>query len=332
MKIALIVCWMGELPDYFDLWEYSCSKNIDYDFFIFTDHPKKDKYENVHFIQFDLNDFNELVYKKIKIKTNVTKAYKLCDFKPVYGAIFEDYLKKYDYWGHCDIDLIFGRISDFLPSNLICQYEKINKHGHFVLYKNNSKMNNLFKKEGSIFNYKDVFMSNENFAFDEYTGLNMISKKQNIKLYCTNDFADIDKSLKRYVCKNHLNYKYQMYLYKDGKIYKIYYDKNFQEKEMMYLHFQKKIPKINCSTFNHVGIGYKKYSDCISTIDKKTIEEYNGKDSYFVKSCEKCLYLLKKVYEFLQSSNEKKKIWIKQKRTREEKNEEKRNFNVTSSL
>ena len=71
MKIAMIVCWIGKLPDYFDLWEYSCSKNEDYDFFVFTDNPRVQKFDNVKFIKFSLKAFNEIALQKLGIEVNI---------------------------------------------------------------------------------------------------------------------------------------------------------------------------------------------------------------------------------------------------------------------
>lgn len=320
MKIGMIVCWIGKLPDYFKIWEFSCSKNPDYEFLIFTDNPQNSIYKNIKFIKFSLDDFNSLASKKLNMQINVKKPYKLCDFRPAYGLIFEDYLQKYDFWGHCDIDQIFGKINDFINFNMLNSYDKINKNGHFVLYKNNKKMNNIFKEKGSLFNYKEIFYSNENFAFDEYTGINMIIKENKIKCLFINDFADIDKAEKRYTCKNHQNYKYQFYYYLNGKIFKVYIDNGIRKKEMMYLHFQKKTPNINIKTFDEcIAIGYKSFRNINEkNITKNTIKSINGCENKFLKFFEKGYYIFKKFKEFLLSSKEKKRIWIKQKKSMEE--------------
>lgn len=320
MKIAMIVCWIGKLPDYFDLWEYSCSKNEDYDFFVFTDNPRVQKFDNVKFIKFSLKAFNEIVLQKLGIEVNISEPYKLCDFKTAYGAIFEDYLKEYDFWGHCDIDLVFGNIKDFVTEDILDKYKKINKNGHFVLYKNIKQMNNLFKESGSLFNYIEVFTSNENYAFDEYTGINMIAKKQNIECYYINNFADIDKSVRRYICKNHKNYRYQFYEYNEGKIFKIYFDDDkLKKEEMMYLHFQKKIPQINIKSFNkNIAMGYKEFCNIDNNVTIETIENINGHEKSIYKYCEKFFYYIHKIKQFIFSSNKKKKIWINQKKSKEE--------------
>lgn len=319
MKIAIIVCWMGKLPEYFKMWEYSCSKNPDYDFLIFTDHPKKSDFKNVTFIDFSLNNFNKIASEKLKMDIEVKRPYKLCDFRPAYGLIFEDYLKDYNFWGHCDIDQIFGKIKNFVTEEVLNNYDKINKNGHFVLYRNTLKMNNLFKEEGSLFNYVDVFKSNENFAFDEYTGINMIVKKQNIKFIYINDFADIDKGVKRYICKNHDNYKYQFYKYYDGKIFKVYYDNEIKEQEMMYLHFQKKIPKMKIDSMDKcIAMGYKKFCNIDNKVNIRVIEDVNGHENKIMNLFEKIFYCYTKIKEFFFSSKEKKEIWVKQKKSREE--------------
>ncbi len=321
MKIAMIVCWEGNLPDYFKLWEYSCSKNAEYDFLIFTDHPQKSQYKNIKFIKFSLGDFNNVASKKLKMNINVKRPYKLCDFRPAYGIIFEDYLKKYDFWGHCDIDQIFGNIKKFITNEMLKKYDKINKNGHFVLYKNTYKMNELFTKDGGLFNYSEVFNSDENYAFDEYTGINMIVKKQNVNCIYINDFADIDKGSKRYICKNHPNYRYQFYEYDNGRVLKVYYDNGLKNQEMMYLHFQKKKLKINNIRFEKsIAIGYKKCCNIEenNNFTKEMIKSINGSKNNFMDFFEKIYYYICKVKEFFLSSRERKKIWLKQKKSLEE--------------
>ena len=318
-KVAIIVCWIGKIPDYFDFWEFSCSKNPKYDFLVFTNNHRNNKYDNVKYIDFSLKKFNELASEKLKIKINIDKPYKLCDFRPAYGVIFEDYLESYDFWGHCDIDQIFGNLEKFITDDVLEKYSKINKNGHLTLYRNTKKVNTLFKENGSLFNYKEVFQSNQNFAFDEYTGINMIAEKQNVKCFYINNFADIDKRFRRYICKNHRNYKYQFYEYNNGKIIKIYYDGSLKYEEMMYLHFQKKKLNIKFNTFEEcIAIGYKECSNINGAITKEIIEKINGHDNRILCFFEKIGYYTHKIKEFFFSTREKKKIWLKQKKSMEE--------------
>ena len=66
-----------------------------------------------------------------------------------------------EFWGHCDLDQVFGKISNFIPDKTIKQFEKINRNGHFVLYKNTEEMNNIFRKSGAVFDWREVFENKE---------------------------------------------------------------------------------------------------------------------------------------------------------------------------
>lgn len=108
-KIAILVVYYGEFPPYFDLWIRSCEYNQTIDFFIVTDNKFDDLPDNVKIINITLDEFRKLAEKKLHKKVRIDYPYKLCDFKPLYGHILEDYLSDYDYWGHCDVDLNFWR-------------------------------------------------------------------------------------------------------------------------------------------------------------------------------------------------------------------------------
>lgn len=148
-KICVIICYFGTLPLWFKLWMISASNNKKIDFLLFTDNDiENDIAENIEIIKMTPMNFCDICKEKINIDIEIKKAYKLCDFKPAYGKIFEDYIKKYEYWGCCDLDLLWGKISDFYNYEDIKQYEKVNWCGHFTLYKNNEEINNLFMMKG----------------------------------------------------------------------------------------------------------------------------------------------------------------------------------------
>ena len=124
---------------------------------------------NVKIIYKELNELSQLATEKLGFEINIKTAYKLCDFKPAYGYIFSDLLKDYDFWGHCDIDIIFGNIRDFMTEELLENYDLISVRpdwipGCFLLFKNCEKMNTLFLHSKD---YKKVFSSNQHYCFDE---------------------------------------------------------------------------------------------------------------------------------------------------------------------
>ena len=106
-KIKLICIYYGMLPEWFPLWLKSCSKNPNYDFLLITDQ----KYENTYAKNVEIKNLSweELKHKfenVLEMPISLEKPYKLCDFRPIFGMAFADELKEYDFWGHCDLDMI----------------------------------------------------------------------------------------------------------------------------------------------------------------------------------------------------------------------------------
>lgn len=312
-KICLIVCWFGKFPEYFKLWETSCSYNKDVDFIIFTDQDYKSSFKNIIVYKSSLEDMSLLFSSKLDLDVVIKSAYKFCDFRPAFGIVFADYLSKYDFWGHCDFDQVFGNISSFLNDDILNNFEKINHNGHFTLYKNNYRINNLFKESGSLFNYKDVFLSDEHYAFDEFTGINLIAKSNNIKCFQIDDFADISVKFNSYLNDNIGNYKYQMYEFYKGKLCMAYLKNNkIEYKELMYLHFQKKKPVIKLDNYDKFLMGkcgVFDYYKINGIEDFKRINPFNRFSIRF----ESMFYYCKKMFSFLKSPLSVKRIWLKKK-------------------
>lgn len=184
-KIVLVNCYFGKFPWYFNFFLKSCQTNPTVDFIIFSD-SEYDSYlpDNVKIIPFNLMDFNSLASTKLGFNITVRKAYKLCDFKPAYGFIFSDYLSGYDFWGICDIDIILGRIREFMTEELLNEYDIINtRHdyltGSFLLFRNIPSINNLFIKSKD---YKKVFTTDKHYCFDE-CNFKHIEMEQGINIF-----------------------------------------------------------------------------------------------------------------------------------------------------
>lgn len=169
-KIVLINVFMGEFPWYFDYFLKSCSYNPTVDFLIFNNsNYTRPLPDNVAVVDFSLSDFNEQASSKLRMNISVQNAYKLCDFKPAYGVIFSEFIKGYDFWGICDIDIIFGRIREFMTDTLLSEHDVISVRddfptGYFMLFKNEEKINYLFTKSKD---HRKVFHSPKHLCFDE---------------------------------------------------------------------------------------------------------------------------------------------------------------------
>lgn len=125
-SIAFVIPWGGNLPVYFQLWLESCRRNPSVDFLVFTDDCTEYNYPDnvkVHYMSFE--QMKELFQKHYDFPLSISAPYKFCDFRPAFGEIFSDYLVGYDYWGHCDVDLIWGDIRKFVTDDVLTKYKRI---------------------------------------------------------------------------------------------------------------------------------------------------------------------------------------------------------------
>lgn len=171
-KVCFIIPYFGKFPNYFQLFLQSCAKNTDYQWLIFTDDNTEFNYpQNVKRILMSFSDLQHLVSEKFEFQVSLDTPRKLCDYKPAYGYIFENYLSNYEYWGHCDTDIIVGNLNNFLLPLLTKNYDKIFTLGHFIIYKNNYENNRRFmrKVKGRLL-YKESFTNKNITTFDETYG------------------------------------------------------------------------------------------------------------------------------------------------------------------
>ena len=170
-NIAIIICFYGTFPWYFPYFLQSCKYNLNIDFYLITDNPCLNTYvpSNVFVVRKSIKKIEEISERKLGFKVAINHPYKLCDFKPAYGFIFYEIIKRYDFWGCGDIDIIFGNIRNFITDKLLNDYETICvRHdvitGYFMLFKNCKKINELFKQSKD---YEKVLSSSRHFCFDE---------------------------------------------------------------------------------------------------------------------------------------------------------------------
>lgn len=169
-KIALLYPYYGKFPWYFKFFIESCKYNPSVDFIIFTDIKINEELpKNIIVIEYSFLELKKLISEKMGFSVSLNSPYKLCDFKPAYGVIFSEFITDYDFWGHGDIDLIFGNIRTFMTDEVLDNFDVICVRdeyvtGFFTLFRNNEFVNKLYEESKD---YKFVFQNEKNFVFDE---------------------------------------------------------------------------------------------------------------------------------------------------------------------
>lgn len=271
-KCILILPYFGKFPNYFQLFLNSCAFNKEYNWLIFTDDKNKYNYpDNVKVVFTTLQDTKKLIEDKIGFEVCLETPYKLCDYKPAYGYIFEDYIMQFEYWGHCDCDMIFGNLKKILTPILNMNYNKIFAAGHLTVYKNDYQNNrkfmsdfngeSLFKK---IFTINKICIFDEDYNSDKNVHSIFLSECKD-KIYC-NDLSmnvslakakltkDYYEPLQRKFIK--VPYKKARYYFDNGNIYSLSLGKmdTIIKNEYIYIHLQERKMRVKCTNINLIEI------------------------------------------------------------------------------
>lgn len=247
MTVKILIPYFGKFPDQIDLFLESCRYNPEFSFVFITDQkPIAERPSNVEYYNISFDQLNELICRKLGRQARIYSPYKLCDYKPIYGFIFSEIIGEADFWGHCDIDLIFGKISNFLSLDMLAQYEKIQTQGHFILYKNSERMNEMFKQTcpaGIMFN--EMIKHREPCFFDEIM-FPAICREHKVRFFECRQFADILPQYSTFrISPMECDLKDvdgQFFFWDHGELYRESCDGRDQ---LLYIHLQKrKLPTI----------------------------------------------------------------------------------------
>ena len=223
-SIAFVVPWGGKLPAYFQLWLESCKRNPSVDFLVFTDDYTGYNYpENVKVSYMSFEQMKELFQKHYDFPLSISAPYKFCDFRPAFGEIFSDYLVGYDYWGHCDVDLIWGDIRKFVTDDVLTKYKRIFSRGHCSIYENSSEVNALYRTLPTCGcqDWKNVFQSEKSCCFDEWAGhcgggMSQIMLQNNVTIFDEVCSADINVNKGNFEINRMEKHKGLYFAYENG--------------------------------------------------------------------------------------------------------------------
>lgn len=262
-SIILIIPYFGELPNYFQYFLISCKYNSTIDFLLFTDDKTNYDYpDNFRVVYTTFEDVQKTIRNNYPFIVNIGFPYKLCDYKPAYGDIFKDYLVGYDFWGHCDIDLLFGDIRAFFSEDVLKSFDKVGHLGHLTLFRNTSIINNFYKKEMHkndnevIIPYQIAYKNSNTVGFDEwmfdteYYKIGELFMFYNMPVYYENHFADLTPYTRPFIesyynpyTKKRKSKRFFYYTWSNGKLYAHDFFNN-EQKERLYVHFLKRPMKV----------------------------------------------------------------------------------------
>jgi hypothetical protein len=248
-KICVIVAYFGEWPSIFPMFLDSIKRNRSIDFLFITgnDDEVLRGAPNIRILKVSLQELSKNFSSVLNLPISIGRPYKLCDFRPMFGHLFAEYVRAYDFWGHCDVDLVFGDIRSFISDDILRGYEKILPRGNFSLYRNTDLINGLYQTKMQDMDWRDIAMSDCNFAFDEWPGIVKILKCKGIPIFMDEIVLDINPlrhDLRRTIPDN--VYPQVMY-YEKGRVFRWRYGAGTPD-EFCLIHLQKR--KLNAPKFD----------------------------------------------------------------------------------
>jgi hypothetical protein len=255
-KIIFIVPYFGKLPNYFSLWLKSCEFNQSIDWVLFIDDEQQFNYPKnvkVSYCQFD--DIKQIFQQKIGDDIELKTPYQLCEFRISFGYVFDNLIKGYDFWGYCDVDVLWGNLRKFFTDDVLENYDKIGWRGHLTLFKNNKEINSIFKRTVNGIDWWAIASKNAtNFplAFDE-GGISYYFEENDKHTFYDFPFADLKIRSFNFECMHvfddnskdiptvyHWEGDLLRYSVRDGKL---------ECHEFAYIHFLKRPIKISSDFF-----------------------------------------------------------------------------------
>ena len=189
-SIRLVVPHFGNRPSYFPLVVRTMAANPDIDWLLFTERPVEGAPPNVTVRPCEFSDLAARIRAHFDFEVALEQPYKLCDFRPAFGEIFAEELAGYDFWGHCDLDVLFGRIREHLPPEAF-ETDKILFQGNFALYRNTAEAARWYRHEVGRVSYRDAMTDPNARHFDEWAGMYYVIRDLGVRYWHADVIFDL---------------------------------------------------------------------------------------------------------------------------------------------
>ena len=133
-RSAFLIIYLGPLPDYFDFFARTCLPNKDlFHWFVYTDQvtDKKTVNDAVTLVPMTFERLRQQAMEELDIRIPVQHTRIVCDCRLLLYSLRKTHepLEEYDFIGYSDLDVLYGRIGNFLPPDMQ-EYVMISGHDH----------------------------------------------------------------------------------------------------------------------------------------------------------------------------------------------------------
>jgi uncharacterized protein DUF6625 len=168
-KALLILPYFGSYGPWFPLYLYSLANQHTLDLVLVSDTLPPALPANARHVAMTFDQLRERASARLGTPVRLHRTRNVCDLRPAYGLVFEEFTQGYEYWGFGDEDVLYGDLDRMLAPHLDGIADVVvpaanGKSGHLTLLRNHARTNELAMRDPA---YKDVLVSQEHWAYDE---------------------------------------------------------------------------------------------------------------------------------------------------------------------
>ena len=174
-KALLILPYFGAFGPWFPLYLHSLGKQRTLDLLLLSDVDPPELPPNARRVEMTFDQVRELATARLGTPVRLQRTRNLCDLKPAFGMVFEEFTQGYPYWAFGDEDVLYGDVDRMLAPLLDGTTDLVvpgtnsakmqgSTQGHLTVLKNGRRTNELAINDPA---YKDVLVSHEHWAYDE---------------------------------------------------------------------------------------------------------------------------------------------------------------------
>lgn len=170
-SILILIPYFGEWPEWISLFFETARRNRGIDFLVVTDRDAAGfAAPNIDIRQTSFEEYVQRARSWLRLPFDPPNGYKLCDLRPMFGALHEEEFSGYDFYGWCDTDLLLGDVRSVYTDELLSRYDVLSTHpdrisGHLAIFRNTHRNRIMYRK---IYGWQQHLLEPEFVGLDEY--------------------------------------------------------------------------------------------------------------------------------------------------------------------
>jgi hypothetical protein len=174
-KAVLILPYFGSFGPWFPLYLHSLANQHTLDLLLLSDAQPPELPPNARLVALTFDQVRDLATARLGEPVRLYRTRNICDLRPAYGMVFEEFIRGYEYWAFGDEDMLYGDLDRMLAPHLDGTVDLVvpgtNKlrtqggvQGPLTVIRNHPGTNQLAIKDPA---YRQVLASHEHWAYDE---------------------------------------------------------------------------------------------------------------------------------------------------------------------